>query len=144
MAFLKDEKLRGREEKLAQEELAAAQEKLARLTDRKEIVWNDYVRIQELSKLEEEPAKKEFEALSVRLEELQKEAQRLQEEMEQEEALRKKGRERKAQVRKSWHKTGSGIHTCKSAQNWQRVFLYSTVKSRNTRRGRQMQSRNSS
>ena len=60
MAFLKDEKLRGREEKLAQEELAAAQEKLARLTDRKEIVWNDYVRIQELSKLEEEPAKKEF------------------------------------------------------------------------------------
>ncbi len=98
MAFLKDEKLRGREEKLAQEELAAAQEKLARLTDRKEIVWNDYVRIQELSKLEEEPAKKEFEALSVRLEELQKEAQRLQEEMEQEEALRKKGRERKAQV----------------------------------------------
>ena len=60
MAFLKDEKLRGREEKLAQEELAAAQEKLVRLTDRKEIVWNDYVRIQELSKLEEEPAKKEF------------------------------------------------------------------------------------
>ena len=98
MAFLKDEKLRGREEKLAQEELAAAQEKLVRLTDRKEIVWNDYVRIQELSKLEEEPAKKEFEGLSVRLEELQKEAQRLQEEMEQEEALRKKGRERKAQV----------------------------------------------
>ena len=48
------------------------------------------MRIQELSKLEEEPAKKEFEALSVRLEELQKEAQRLQEEMEQEEALRKK------------------------------------------------------
>ena len=36
------------------------------------------MRIQELSKLEEEPAKKEFEALSVRLEELQKEAQRLQ------------------------------------------------------------------
>ena len=34
----------------------------------------------------------------MRLEELQKEAQRLQEEMEQEEALRKKGRERKAQV----------------------------------------------
>lgn len=144
MAFLKDEKLRGREEKLAQEELAAAQEKLVRLTDRKEIVWNDYVRIQELSKLEEEPAKKEFEGLSVRLEELQKEAQCLQEEMEQEEALRKKAGSGKHRCRKSWHKTGSGIHTCKSAQNWQRVFLYSTVKSRNTRRGRQMQSRNSS
>ena len=102
------------------------------------------MRIQELSKLEEEPAKKEFEALSVRLEELQKEAQRLQEEMEQEEACVKKAGSGKHRCRKSWYKTGSGIHTCKSAQNWQRVFLYSTVKSRNTRRGRQMQSRNSS
>lgn len=78
-SFLKDAAQREREVKLAEEELETAKARLAKLSDRKDIVWSDFLLMQRLTEDADSEKMQRQETLFARREQLEKEAVACQE-----------------------------------------------------------------